>query len=258
MFCLPIIALLTLKQHVPEADLAKALGAMAYSQDGLRIVERPRSDLQVQNASGNLIPAEAGLVDRVILDNRKVVLDRVLLGYEIDSALDWALAEGWQVDRLGIGFGGSEPPTYRLTMRHVPLDRISVAALSKELKRTVEAPISEGLMRSGSKPKTDWKVVQSLIGLPLEVTGTGVARAAGSQFEVRFYGCPCGKTVIDGWETVVASSLDSSLRRIRANRLNIYSIEPCGSGHQIRFSGEGEATDLAKRVRGVNRSLPQP
>lgn len=230
--------------------VAAAFGQPGEIKDSAYVESFYRSDLQVQNASGMLIPPEMGLVSYASFtgppEASQVQGQACLASFEVDPMIDRLRAAGVEITSLSNRLTGEQPAVYFLKFRaEGEAGRLAKAIKSAFDEMGKERPISEGLQRTGHPPIVDWKSISLILGQSVQEIGAShVMKAQSGVNWVTFGGCPCGRTMLMG-EIIADSKRQAVIDALRRGRLRITAI----LGTSISFEGEGEAERLAATVR---------
>ncbi|HVT13444.1 MAG TPA: DUF1259 domain-containing protein [Fimbriimonadaceae bacterium] len=235
----------------------KPFGLEGTETNGSYVVARYRTDLQVQNASGMLIPPEMGLTSTVRLsgpvEDGSFEGEICLTQPEIDPVVDDLRGAKIEIDALGNRFAGETPGVYFLRFHgRGPAAKIGPAIRAALAELGKDRLISEGLNRTGKVPIVDWQAVSAALGRPVEKVGESeVRRAELGRSWVAFGGCPCGRTQLIGLINIQPEKLQDALDEVRRNRISVNSIVLSGSSAEIGIESEGDAKDLAMAMRRI-------
>lgn len=231
--------------------------AADLSSTGVCRIRLQRSDLQIQNAAGMLLPPEMGLTSEVLFQGSveaTVTGDICLVRQEVDDVIDDLRAGGIEIVSLGNRFSGEQPNVYFLHFQgRGGLSTLLPASKKAFLELGKDRLVSEGLQRTGSAPVVDWPSVSTILGK--DVISLGAAHVMHAALEkdtwVNFGGCPCGRTMVFGAVRTAPGNLQRAIDAIRRGKLTLSSLGSEG----LYFEGEGEAKTLANAIRQVWNAL---
>jgi hypothetical protein len=271
-----------LAQTNPWMSVAKIFGREGeLNKDGSYKITIYRSDLQIQNSFGMLMPPEIGLYSYAAFlgspDKATVVGDTCMIRDEIDPVVDALRAGGIEVVALHNHMAGESPAIYFLHFQ----GRGTAEKLAGTVKRafdelTKDHPLREGLTRTGQMPVVDWKAVSSILRRPvaqvgssrvmkatlprddMNVTLDGVRLTPGVGLAcwAAFGGCTCGRTMVMGDTVVNRTELQRALDAFRKNGISVTAIHNHTVGQDsvlmfMHFEAEGDALKLANGVRAA-------
>lgn len=255
-----------------EGDLAK---------DGSYKITIYRSDLQVQNAGGMLLPPEIGLYSYAAFmgtpSESTVVGDTCMIRDEINPVIDDLRAGGIEVVALHNHLAGETPALYFLHFQgHGPTEKLAQTVKNAFGELGKQRLTNEGLTRTGQMPVVDWKAVSAILKRPVtqvnssrvmkatlprddmnvSLDGTKLVPGAGLACWAAFGGCTCGRTMVMGDTVVNRAELQSAIDAFRRNGISITAIHNHTVGQDgvlmfMHFEGEGEALKLAAGVRAA-------
>lgn len=261
MGCLAIA--LVLAQAASWQPAARILGREgSLDRAGVYRVSMLRTDLQIENRAGMLVPPEMGLASSVAFSGttEQAVTSGELcvVANEIDDTIDRLRTARIDVIALHGHMAGESPAVYfvgfRATGNALDLARGLRSALDELAK---DRPISEGLRRTGEMPIVDWKAVEAILGRPVVALGASkvmkATRESGGDTAgwAAFGGCSCGKSMLFGVDRMADSDLQATIDALRRARIGIAFIEVQGQTAEVRFEGEGDALRLASGVRAA-------
>lgn len=252
------VAALGMAQTYAWRQAATVFGAHGKSgEDGKYRVEYLRTDLQVQNASGMLLPPEMGLSTTATFatNSAGVAVEGEICATqpEIGPVIDDLRAAGIEIEALGNRFAGEQPAVYFIRFhgqgalgKLVQAIKVSLAELGKDRL------ISGGLNRTGVVPIVDWKAVSTALGTPVSPVGSSpVMRGESGGSWVCFGGCPCGRTQLIAMLDVRPERLQRVIDELRRSKMSLNSITAFGQSVQVGIESEGDAIRLATLMRQV-------
>jgi hypothetical protein len=259
-----VLACAAIAQSHSWSKLVEVLGNAGEPLQGgcLRFVSF-RTELQIQNSAGMLIPPEMGLCSSIVFrgtdSDATVSGEMCVLRHEIDNVLDILLTTGIEVVALGSRLSGEQPTAYFLSFEGKGEAVHLASAFKKALGELgKERMINEGLKRTGEFPVVDWKSISTVLGSPVKQLGsTRVWRAEpASGSWLTFGGCPCGRTMLLGKLVVARQELRRTIGAIRKKNISVTAIAPMlGDSVEIGLEGEGDAIRLAGSMREVIRTI---
>jgi hypothetical protein len=241
----------------PAQDLSGLIPALA-NHHAFKITAY-RADLQIQNASGMLIPPEMGLSSNLAFTGAEaecvVTGELCLVKAEIDPVIDDLRSGGIVLLSLGSRMAGEQPSVYFL--QFTGKDRADM--LAQTLRRALDELgkdrlISEGLNRTGHFPIVDWKLVSTALGRPVTQIGSSrIMRVEDGNSWATFGGCTCGRTILVGCLRLSAQDLQRTIDNLRKSSISITAISNQYGSTTVCFEAEGEAVQLAA---GLRRAWP--
>lgn len=258
LFLLTAISAFAIAQTDPWREAAAVFGAHGKAgADGKYAVNYLRTDLQVQNASGMLLPPEMGLSSTATFtaNAEGVAVDGEICATqpEIGPVIDDLRAAGIEIEALGNRFAGEQPAVYFIRFhgqgalgKLVQAIKVSIDELGKDRL------ISGGLNRTGAMPIVDWRAVSTALGTPVSPVGTSqVMRGESGGSFVCFGGCPCGRTQLIGQLNVLPQRLQTTIDEVRRSKISLNSIARTGQTVHVGIEGEGDAIRLATLMRRI-------
>lgn len=224
---------------------------LCYSCLGQEVARVVRSDLQVSNRRGMLMPPEAGLVSVLSKSAGKLSLELCLVDHELDVVIDRGLSDGFSIRSLECRLGETSPVVFYLTLEKPGLSVDDERIAGDLMLMRPSKPLEEGMKRTGSKPQIDWKAVSDRLGAEIRPDATGTAAFALPGMQGAFYGCSCGETILMGRLSCSPDELNVKIRALRKVGLHLTSVTMDG---RVSFQAEGEAVDLARRVADAAKS----